>query len=261
MISSLNKTKKINFQEYIYLTLVLAKADFKLKNEGSYLGILWYLLNPLLIFVLLFFIFTDRLGSEILYYPAYLLLGIIMFNFFQQTTIESAQIINKSGHLIKSINFPTSVLISSIILKNIFSHFFEFVVFIIFLATFNISIIGVIFYPFILLLFFMFVFGFSLILSSMTVYFTDLENIWLFIIRLLWFATPIFYTIAGQGKLFILNLFNPIYYYITIARDVVIYTTMPSIWIVVGAISWSIIFFILGLLIFSKLNKKIAELI
>ena len=65
----------------ITLSVALARAHFKLRNEGIYLGIAWYLLNPLLLFAILFFVFSDRLGSSIPYYPAYLFLGIIMFNY------------------------------------------------------------------------------------------------------------------------------------------------------------------------------------
>ncbi|MCX6760298.1 MAG: ABC transporter permease, partial [Candidatus Nealsonbacteria bacterium] len=77
------------------LSFVFAKVKFKLKNEGSYLGIFWYLLSPILTFLILFFIFSDRLGNDIYLYPIYLLLGIIIFNFFQYTTLEAARNIHE----------------------------------------------------------------------------------------------------------------------------------------------------------------------
>lgn len=248
-----------SLNKFWQLTLSLAFAEFKLRNEGSYLGFLWYLLNPLLLFALLFFIFANRLGIVVDNYPAYLLLGIIMFNFFQQVTTESTRIIIDNNHLIKSINFPREALISSIVLKTIFSHTFEMIVFMIFLIILGIPIVGLIFYPIILLFFLLFIFGFSLILSSFTVYFIDTNNIWSFMVRLLWFATPIFYAIEGQGRLLILNLFNPIYYFITIARSIIVYTEIPPTWMIFEAISCSLIFFIVGLLIFNKLKVKFAE--
>lgn len=250
-------TTKLN--NFWRLTLSLAIAEFKLKNEGSYLGILWYLLNPILMFVLLFFIFATRLGNNIENYPAYLLIGIIMFNFFQQVTSESTNVFFVNSYLIKSINFPLEVLISSIVLKTIFSHVFEIVVFIIFMVILGTPAIGIIFYPVILLFFFLFVYGFSLILSGLKIYFIDLDNIWIFFVRLLWFATPIFYAIEGQGRLFILNLFNPVYYFITIARSVIIYAEMPANWLIAGAISYSLLFLVAGLLIFNKLKVRITE--
>lgn len=252
-------TKIQSLNRFWSLTLSLAIAEFKLKNEGSYLGILWYLLNPLLMFALLFFIFADRLGARIDNYPVYLLIGIIMFNFFQQITTESTKIIIDNSNLIKSIAFPREILISSIVLKTIFSHIFEVAAFLVFLIILGTSITGLVLYPLILFFFCLFVYGFSLILSALTVYFIDLDNIWLFVVRLLWFATPIFYAIEGQSQLFILNLFNPVYYFITIARSIIVYAEMPSNWLMVGAIGYSLLFLIIGLSIFSKLKVKFAE--
>ena len=75
------------------LSLALAKAQFKLKNEGTWLGVLWYLLAPILTFLFMLGIFHDRLGNNIPNYPLYLLLGIILFNFFRKIADESVAII------------------------------------------------------------------------------------------------------------------------------------------------------------------------
>jgi len=243
------------------LSIALAKAEFKLRNEGTYLGILWYLLNPLLMFTLLFFVFSDRLGQNIPYYPLYLLLGIIMFNFFQQTTIESTRIINEHNWIIKSINFPREALLGSIVLKFLFSHLFEIVVFFIFMLFLGTQITGIISYPLILFFFCLFISGVSFILSALAVYFIDLKNVWLFTSTLLWFATPIFYTIGSQTRLFIFNLFNPMYYFITIARETIIYSKMPELWMILGMIGYTFLALTVGFIVFNKLKKKFAELI
>ena len=251
----------MRFKQTLNLSLELAKAEFKLRNEGSYLGIFWYLLNPLLLFGLLFLIFFDRLGQNIPDYPVYLLLGLIIFNFFQQTTIESTKTIQSHKGVIKSINFPKESLIGSIVLKFLFSHIFEIILLIIFLIIFKIPIQGIIFYPLILFFLSIFIFGACLILSSIAVYFVDLENIWAFVIRLIWLGTPIFYAIGGQTKLFYVNLFNPLYYFITITRDLIIYSKIPELKIVITAIFFSFLFLLIGLLIFNKLKIKFSEMV
>ncbi|MGA2418347.1 MAG: ABC transporter permease [Candidatus Staskawiczbacteria bacterium] len=242
------------------LSFQLAKAEFKLRNEGSYFGIFWYLLNPLLAFSLLYLVFSDRLGSNIPRYPLYLLLGIIMFNFFQGATIESlASIIKDYKSVIKSINFPREALTASIVLKNLFSHFFEVIFFTILLIFFKVSVLGLLYYFLILIFFCLFIFGASLILSSLAVYFIDLEGIWSFVVRLLWLGTPIFYTIAGQVRLYYINLFNPMYYFITIARDAVIYSEMPDILMLSGMVFYTLLSFVVGILLFNILKTKFAE--
>ncbi len=252
----------MRLRNFLGLSFEIAKSSFKLRNEGSYLGIFWYLLNPLLMFVLLLLVFSDRLGNNIPSYPLYLLLGIILFNFFQNTTTESTKIIvGDYGDLIKSINFPREALVFGIALKCVFSHFFEFVLFLAVMIIFGNSLSGIIFYPLILIFFFILALGFSLVLSSLTIYFVDLGNLWIFFIRLVWLATPIFYSIGGQNRLFLANLFNPVYYFITISRELIIYSRLPEPWIILGAVFYSLLSLLLGLLIFNKLKTKFAEML
>ncbi len=253
------ETEKI--KRFFGLSLALAKAGFKLRNEGSYLGILWYLLNPILLFALLFLLFQDRLGQEIPYYSLYLLLGIIMFNFFQDITTESTKCIRDYGGIIKSINFDKKALVGSILFKKIFAHIFEIVLFFILLVFVKGSMTGILFYPLVFVFLCLFAFGICLMLASLVVYFIDLENIWAFFVRLLWLVTPIFYSIGGQTKLFVLNLFNPLYYFITLSRDLIIYNKLPEWWIISGALAYTLVSLFLGAYIFSKLKNKFAEMI
>lgn len=242
------------------LSLQLAKAEFKLRNEGSYLGIFWYLLNPLLTFLLLLLVFADRLGNDIPQYPLYLLLGVIMFNFFQSSTIDSmVSVIKEYRWVVKSINFPKESLVAAILLKNLFSHCFEILFFIIFLLIFKSPLACILYYLPVLAVFCLFIFGISLLLASLTVYFVDLENIWAFAVRLVWLGTPIFYSIAGQAKLYYVNLFNPMYYFITVARDLVIYAKMPDALMILGTVFYTLLSLSSGLLVFNALKNKFAE--
>ncbi|MDP3881656.1 MAG: ABC transporter permease [Nanoarchaeota archaeon] len=247
--------------EFFRLSFSIANAEFKLRNEGSYLGILWYLLNPIMLFTLLFLVFRDRLGNDIPYYGLYLLLGIIMFNLFQESTLDASRVMRNYSGVIKSINFTRESFVSALLIKRIYSHLIEIVVFTVVLYYLTGSILGLIFYPIVLVLFSIFIYGICLMLSLMVVYFIDLDNIWNFFIRLLWFATPIFYSIAGQNRLFYLNLFNPLYYFITLAREIVIYNRIPELWIISGAFFFSAISLLIGIILFNKLKNKMPELI
>ena len=101
----------------------------------------------------------------------------------------------------------------------------------------------------------------SLALSAITVYFVDLENVWLFASQLLWFGTPIFYAIEGQNRLMTVNLFNPMYYFITIARDLIIYNKMSELWMIGGMLGFTFLSLVIGLIVFNKLKHKFAEMI
>jgi ABC-2 type transport system permease protein len=248
-------------KQVFQLSLQLAKAGFKMRNEGSYLGILWYLLNPLLLFVLLVAVFSTRLGQDIPNYPLYLLLGIIMFNFFQQATIESTRVINDHRWSIKSINFQREALVGSVVLKALFSHAFEMVLFLLLLIIFKVSPMGMLFYPFILFLLAIFSLGVSFLLSSLTAYFADLENIWFFASRVLWLATPIFYAVEKQSPFFVINLFNPLYYFITAARELLLSGQIPEFWVTAGALLFPLFALGAGLAIYNKLKSRFAEML
>lgn len=241
------------------LSLVIAKADFKQKNEGSFLGPFWYLLNPILSFALLLAIFSKRLGGDIPHYPIYLLMGIIIFNFFNEIATESTTTIRNNNIIIKSIKFPNETLVAAIVLKALFSHLFEIAILLGFLCFFQLSLLNILLYPIIIFFFCFFAFGIALLFSCIAVYFYDFDNIWIFVSRLMWIGTPIFYAVHKGELLFKLNVFNPLYYFLTISRDVLIYSKPPELWMVVGMLGYTLFFVVVGLFVFNKLKIKFAD--
>ncbi len=244
------------------LIIQLTKTSFKLRNEGSYLGIAWYLLNPLLMFVLLYFIFSKNLGTGVEYYPLYLLLGLIQFNFITLATGASMENIIQNSHLIKSLNFSRESLIISNVLMALISHFFELLVFIIFLLFFGITPYLLPLFLIVLLMMFLFTLGLCFALSSIMIYFRDLNNIWMFASRIWWFGTPIFYVVTeANGMLYKINLFNPMYHIISISRDLLIYSKLPDLSSVLILVGFTAVSFVFGYLIFNKLKNKFAEMV
>lgn len=115
----------MNFMQTCQNIHTLAIISFKSRNEGSILGIFWYLLNPILLFSLLLLIFMTRLGEEIPYYPLYLLVGIILFNFFRQVTLEATRILETQSYLIKSVSISLPLLVFVSTYKLLLSHLIE----------------------------------------------------------------------------------------------------------------------------------------
>ena len=260
MTSDVHHYMQRDTKNFFRLSWRLAVVDFNLRNEGSFLGNLWYLLNPLLLFLILYFIFFDRLGGDIPSYPAYLIMGILPFTFFVRTTMDATRAI-VGNSFIKSLYFKREALVLSVVLKNLLSHFFEAVVFFAILLFFGVPWYGIFIYLPILFFLSVFTYGVSLFLAALTIYFSDLSNIWQFFTTLLWFGTPIFYTIGGQIRLFLFNLGNPMYYFITAARDTIVYATFPEPWIVVGAILYSTLSVGIGMFVFKKLEHKFPEML
>ena len=246
---------------FLEQSLTLAVMMFKLRNEGSYLGIIWYLLNPLLMFLLLLLIFSNNLGDNIENYPVYLLTGIIMVNFFLSATSESTKIIRANSGTIRSINYRRESLIGSIVLVGFFSHMFELIMLGVVMLFYGISPWGISLYLLVLLVFSFFTLGVCLILASVAVYFVDLDNIWSFASKLLWFATPIFYSVSGKEGLSVMIMLNPLYYFITIARKLAIYHETPQTWMMLGAIGFAAVTMFIGLILFERFKKRFAEMV
>ncbi|MBS3075135.1 ABC transporter permease [Candidatus Pacearchaeota archaeon] len=254
----LNRLKSI-----LGLSLSLAKADFKLRNEGSYLGIFWYLLDPLTLFIIILAIsnsFVNLSNNLNANYPIYLLIGLIMFNFFRQATVLSVNVISSNSFFIKSIKVTQESLVISSILQALFSHFFEIILLIIFMIIFKVSLIGLIYYPFLLFFLLLFIIGISFILATIGVYIIDMENVWNVLTRLLWFLTPIFYITNPGTKLYLINLFNPMFYFIEITRGFILKSNIEFLMMALLIIG-SILIFIIGILIFNKYKDYFAEMV
>ena len=249
----------MSLKRTLELSLALANAEFKLRNEGSYLGILWYMAEPVLTFLLLAGVFSKSLGQDIQSYPLYLLVGIIMFKLFQKITTDCTKIIRDNRFIIKSIKFPTEALVNTVILKTLYSHVFEVLFLIGVVLYYGGPTEGLVFYPIVLVPFVIFTAGVSFTLAALTVYFTDVEYIWIFLSRLLWLGTPIFYTIEEHGSIFLLNLLNPNYYFITIARDLAVYNRIPEPWMIAGMIGYSALSIAAGVIIFNRFKPKFSE--
>ncbi len=250
---------KHEVKRFFGLSLAIARAEFKLRNEGSYLGILWYLLNPLLSFFILLLIFQGSLGKEIPQYALYLFLGLIMFNLFQDITNEATRVIRNYGGIIKSISFPKSALVGSLLFKKSFAHLFEVLLFGALLYSLNGSVVGLLFYPFVFILIITFTFGASLVMGGLVAYIIDIANVWEFASKLLWLATPLFYGATNEGVFKIINLVNPVYYYLTLGRELVIYQRIPPANIFIGSIGFAVFAVVIGIYVFKKLETKFAE--
>ncbi|NCS98927.1 ABC transporter permease [Candidatus Parcubacteria bacterium] len=252
----------MNYLKSVFgLGFSIAKADFVLKHEGTILGIAWYALVPIMTFVLMFGVFRERLGGDIPSYPLYLLLGILIFNFFKTVTNECVSLVKDRAGLINSVNFHHEALVLAIAIKTLFAHIFEIMILFGFLIFFDIPLLTILLYIIILIILTTFSVGAGLILASLGAYFFDLRQIWVYVLGGVWFITPIFYAIETTGKMFLVNLFNPLYFIVTLARDIIIYTRVPDFYIIFGALGYSLAAIIIGFLLFKKLKVKFSELV
>src|SRR5580692_1964060 len=103
----------------------LVRTDFKLRYQGSVLGYAWSLLRPLLLFIILYIVFVKflKVGAGVPHYPVYLLLGIVMWNFFLEMTMQSLGSIVSRSDLIRKIRIPRWIIVFSSSLSALISLF------------------------------------------------------------------------------------------------------------------------------------------
>jgi ABC-2 type transport system permease protein len=177
----------------------LVRTDFKLRYQGSVLGYAWSLLRPLLLFVILYVVFVKflKLGAGVPHYPVYLLLGIVIWNFFNEMTVQSLGSIVGRGDLIRKIRIPRWIIVFSSSLSALINLMLNLVVIAIFMAVNHVDVTRTILWmPLILAEVYIFALGVSLFLSAAFVKFRDINYIWEVILQAGFYLTPILYPLS-----------------------------------------------------------------
>lgn len=195
------------------LLVELVRTDFKLRYQGSVLGYAWSLLRPLLLFLILYIVFVKflKIGSTIPHYPVYLLLGIVIWNFFlEMTTLSLGSIVGR-GDLIRKIRIPRWIIVVSSSLSALINLLLNLIVIVFFIFFNHVDLLRTtIWLPVILLEVYLFALGLSLFLSAAFVKYRDIGYIWEVILQAGFYLTPILYPLSVIGnhtyqKLILLN--------------------------------------------------------
>lgn len=239
----------------------LALSDFKLRYKGSLLGLLWSFLKPLLMLLILYFVFSLIIKLEIDNYILFLFLGIILWTFFMDSTVLSMSNVLSKGELIKKVYFPRKVLVISSCLNSFLNLLFSLLVFIIFLLLFKIKI-TIYFFLFIIILSLLFILslGFSYLLSGLYVKYRDIDHLWGILLTIGFWVTPIVYSVDFVPKNYLtLYMLNPLARIISYSRDLLIYNKTPSIWNILITFLICFAIYLVGYYVYKKRSLYFAE--
>lgn len=246
--------------QYRELIRNLTVADLKNRYQNTSLGFFWSILSPLLFAGVLYFFFRHIFGGEE-NFAINLLVGIMAWRFFANGTSSSLYAIVGKPSLVTKVYIPRQILVLTTALANLVSSLLEFIVLlpIIFVLLGHLPV-TVLLFLLIHLIFFWFIFGAGLLLSSLFVYFRDLNQIWDVLVNILFFCTPIFYPLSlVPANLMPYYLLNPVTQFISMYRDVMITGDLPSLYSVVVVIGFAIAAYLVGSLVFSRLQRRFAE--
>ena len=249
--------KQINtFKKYRFLLVELVKKGIKLKYRRSYLGILWTLLEPLLTTCVLTLVFGTFFGRDDKTFPVYILTGRLLYSFFSAGTKAAMKSIRQHAGMIKKVYVPKYIYPLSSVLFN----FIIFVISLIVLVGATL-VFGVYpnkwvitsLLPLVMLL--LLTLGVGMILSTMSVFFRDLEYLWDVALMLIMYTCAIFYktkTMEKTGHAWIFKL-NPLYAIIKIFRDAIYGRSMfaDPYWVIMPAVV-SVLSVLIGIALFKK---------
>jgi ABC-2 type transport system permease protein len=188
-------------RRFVYLSATLAVTEFKLRFFGSVLGYLWQLVRPLLLFGVLYVVFTEfvRIGEAVPHYPVVLLANIVLYTFFADGTGAVDSMVEHEG-LVRKIQFPRMAVPVSVVLTASFNLVLNLVVVLGFALVSGVDPRWTwLEAPVLIALLAVLVVGLAMLLSALYVRFRDVKPIWEVLLQLAFYATPIIYAIETIG--------------------------------------------------------------
>jgi ABC-type polysaccharide/polyol phosphate export permease len=261
------------FRDLLYNLVV---RDLKVRYKNSTLGILWSLLNPLLMMLVFTFVFKVLAGSSNLEaYPAFVLCGILAWNLFSSSIMGSTNSIVGNSHLIKKVYFPRAVLPISVVLSNLVNFLLALPVFFVLTALLGRSpTVWVVLLPAVIAVQITFTLGVSFFLATANVFYRDTRIVMEVVILAWFFLTPIFYPISevGRGGLEIgglaiasydiqrlVRIFNPMASIIASYRDVLYWGNPPGADFFLRTAVTAALFLVAGFFVFLRFSPVFGE--
>jgi len=238
----------------------LTIVDLKNRYQNTALGFFWSLLSPLLQALVLYFVFRHLFGREE-NFAINLLVGIMAWQFFATGTSSSLNAIVGKSRLVTRVYIPRQILVLSNALTTLINSLLAFLVLlpIIFVLVGHLPATVLLFFL-IHIIYFWFIYGAGLLLSSLYVYFRDLNQIWDVLVRVLFFCSPIFYPLTiVPAYLMPYYTLNPVTQFIAIYRDVMVTGNLPSLFSIAVVVGFAIAAYLVGSFTFSKLQRRFAE--
>ena len=251
---------KYTYKKYGFLMKQLVSRDFKVKYKRSVLGIFWSLLYPVLTMAVMALVFTNmfKFSTPGVNYLAYLMSGLVIFNYFSEASNLAMSSVVANFSLINKVYIPKYIFpISKCLFVGINFLLTLIPLYAIILLTGTGINIYHLLLPYAFICLFLFTVGFGLILATVSVFLRDMFYIYGVVITLWTYMTPIMYDISIiSGPLQIIFKLNPLYWFIYFARDIILYHQVPglNVWLYCGL--FAIVFLIIGIIVFKKNQDK-----
>lgn len=220
-----------DLRKHKFLFEELVKRDFKKKYKRTILGMGWSMLSPLLMLLVMKVVFEQFFGRNTPHYTTYLFCGLLVFNWFSESTNSGMRSLYANASIFSKVNVPKYLFLFAGNVQTLINFGLSLLVFFFFCAidhvdfTWKFLLLG---YPMATLL--LFNIGVGMILSALYIFFRDMDYLWSVCLQLLMYGSAIFYQIdkmtPGVQQVF---LCNPVYRHIAYVREIVLAGTVPDL--------------------------------
>lgn len=247
----------------LYILRQLVTKDFKLKYRRSVLGVVWSVLNPLLMMIIMSIVFSYLFSNNIEHYPLYLILGNITFTLMSDSTSAALTSIIDASPLLKKVKVDRFVFPVQKALFALVNFAFSLVAVAIVMAFFRVPPTwNLLWLPVVLLLLMLFCIGIGMLIGALAVFFRDVIHLWSVVLTAWTYLTPLFWDFqmlldrGAPGWTIGIIQANPMYHFVTFIRDIFLWQQGPDPLTLISCVCWAVGMLVVGMLVFRKLEHK-----
>lgn len=251
--------RKLN--NYWDLFYELVRTDFVMRYNNSVLGFLWVLLKPFLLYIIIMLVFSLLFKNHDSNYQLNLLLGLLLYNYFSESTLRGVTSLHDRSSVILKVNFPKIIAIYTSVANSLISFLAGFLIFLGFWLWRRpaISLLDLGYFFFFMIILSLLILSLNLFTGIIYTKLRDFLSVWEVVLQLIFWGTPIVYPFSILPEtLQKIMLLNPLAVIISQSRIALIGGTYN--WpVIIYALCFSLLFLLIGFRFFSKEIKKVAE--
>ena len=245
-------------KRYRFLFEELVKRDFKKKYKRTVLGMGWSMLSPLLMLLVMKIVFEQFFGRAMNHYTTYLFCGLLVFNWFSESTGSGMRCLFGNAGIFTKVNVPKYLFLFSVNIQVLLNFLLTLLVFFVFCAIDHVQFTWrfvCLVYPITTML--LFNLGVGMVLSALFMFFRDIDYLWRVALQLLMYGSAIFYqTNTFPPNVKLAFALNPVYRHIAYFRQIVLSGTIPSLETHLTLLGFALAAFLAGAFMYKHYNTK-----
>ncbi len=253
------------FSKDLFILQQLVTKDFKLRYRRSVLGVVWSVLNPLLMMIIMSFVFQYVFKSgDVVNYPLYLIVGNITFQLMSEATNGGLNSIIDAASLLKKVKIDRWVFPVQKVFSAVVNFLFSLIAVAVVMAFFRIApTFHMVWMLYAIATLMVFCIGIGMLIGALAVFFRDMLHLWSVLLTAWTYLTPIFWSLKlltdnPEVPSFVISVvkINPMFNYLEVMRSAIVYQSTPSRMCLLLCAVWAVVALIAGILVFKKTEHK-----